>query len=61
MQQKNSTKPVHGQSVDHDARGLASVSRWVVDSKPLKPGKYNVAMAHGGCACSEAPTARKKK
>ncbi len=62
MQQKNSTNPVYGQSVRHEARGLASAPRWVVDSKRLEPGKRSVTMAHRGSDCAgEAPAVEKKK
>jgi hypothetical protein len=62
MQQKNLTTNLRGQSVRQEARGLASASRWVVDSKRLEPGKYSVATAHRGCdsGCG-APAVEKKK
>ena len=62
MQQNNSTHAEHGQSVRHEARGLASAPRWVVDSKRLEPGKYSAAMAQSGCAndCCAAPAVEKK-
>jgi hypothetical protein len=62
MQQKKLINAVQGQSVRHEARDLASAPRWVVDGKPLEPGKYSVATAHRGCdsGCG-APAVEKKK
>jgi hypothetical protein len=60
MQQKNSTNPVYGQSVRHEARDLTSAPRWVVDSKRLEPGKYSVVMAHRGSSGCDAPANAKK-
>ncbi len=63
MQKKNLVDTEHNQSVSHEVRGLALHSRWVVDSKPLKPGKYSVIAAHTGSdtgGCSAAPAVKKK-
>ena len=53
MQQINLTKSVHDQLIRHGVSHTPSASLWVVDSKPLEPGKYSVAMVHIGCdSCS---------
>jgi hypothetical protein len=48
--------------VHHELRPLQPASRWVVDSKPLEPGKWCMAMAQRGCdtACGDAPVVDKK-
>lgn len=62
MLERHLTKKTQYPLVSHDVRHLQPASRWVVDSKPLEPGKWCMVMAQRGCdtACGDAPVVDKK-
>ena len=67
MQQKNVMKTTNRLAEGHRVNHTQPASPWVLDSKPLTPGKHNVTLAQagcGGCACAGgcggAPAAQHK-